>query len=59
MYTFFENIFKSDLMSLYEMEFKLRSVLNFNTYDLENISLPECKMFMNFYIKDQNDSENN
>jgi len=59
MYTFLENIFKSDLMSLYEMEFKLRSVLNFNTYDLENMSLPECKMFMNFYIKDQHDQEKN
>ena len=58
-YTFLESIFKSDLMGLYEMEYKLREVLNFNTYDLENMSLPECKMFMNFYIRDQNDKENN
>ena len=58
-YTFLESIFKSDLMGLYEMEYKLREVLNFNTYDLESMSLPECKMFMNFYVKDQNDRENN
>ena len=58
-YTFLESIFKSDLMGLYEMEYKLREVLNFNTYDLENMSLPECKMFMNFYVRDQNDKENN
>lgn len=58
-YTFLENIYKSDLMNLYEMEFKLRNILNFNTYDLENMSLPECKIFMNLYIKEQKDREEN
>ena len=54
---FLRSIYTCDLMDLYEIEYKLRRLLNFNSEDLKNNSLPECRILLNLYIKDSKESE--
>ena len=44
-------------MDLYEIEYKLRRLLNFNSEDLKDNSLPECRILLNLYVKDSKESE--
>ena len=54
---FLRSIYTCDLMDLYEIEYKLRRLLNFNSEDLKNNSLPECRILLNLYVKDSTESE--
>jgi len=54
---FMKTIFTCELMDLYEIEYKLRRLLNFTTEDLKNNSLPECRILMNLYVKENKESE--
>jgi len=44
---FFKNIFKTDLNSLYDLEYALIKNLNLNTVDFQNYSLSEIKILLN------------
>ena len=54
---FLKSIYTCELMDLYEIEYKLRRLLNFNSEDLKNNSLPECRILLNLYVKDSKESE--
>jgi hypothetical protein len=54
---FLKTIYTCELMDLYEIEYKLRRLLNFSSEDLKNNSLPECRILMNLYIKESKESE--
>lgn len=54
---FLKNIYTCDLMDMYNIEYKLRRLLNFNIIDLKNNSLPECRILLNLYVKEQNENE--
>lgn len=56
-FNFLKNIYTCDLMDMYNIEYKLRRLLNFNTLDLKNNSLPECRILLNLYVKEQSESE--
>ena len=49
---FFKNIFKTDLNSLYDLEYALIKNLNLNTVDFQNYSLSEIKILLN-KLKDE------
>jgi hypothetical protein len=49
---FFKNIFKTDLNSLYDLEYTLIKNLNLNTVDFQNYSLSEMKILLN-KLKDE------
>ena len=49
---FFKNIFKTDLNSLYDLEYALIKNLNLNTVDFQNYSLSEMKILIN-KLKDE------
>ena len=54
---FLKSIYTCELMDLYEIEYKLRRLLNFNSEDLKDNSLPECRILLNLYVKDSKESE--
>ena len=54
---FIKNIYDLNLMDIYKQEYYLRKFLNLNSQDLNTISFPECKILLNYHIKDMKDLE--
>lgn len=45
-------MFKTDLLDLYKLEYICRKALNFNTLDFNTLTLPECRILLNFHNED-------
>ena len=54
---FIRQIYDLNLMDLYKQEYYLRKFLHLNSPDLDTISFPECKILLNYHIKDMKDIE--
>jgi hypothetical protein len=50
---FLREIFNSDLMEMYEFEYNISQRLNLKGKDLLHYTLPELKISLNFYTKEQ------
>lgn len=50
---FLREIFTSDLMEMYEFEYNISQRLNLKGHDLQYYTLPELKINLNFYTKEQ------
>lgn len=56
---FFKFIFDEQFSAVLDMEYNLRRHLHFNTYDLERISYPECKIMLNKFGDEMKEKEKN
>ena len=59
--SFVVSLFNMDLLDLYKLEYVCRKNLNFNTTDFDNLTLPECRILLNFHnedVKKENDRYN-
>lgn len=49
---FLKSIFETDLLEFYKLEYICRKVLNFGFNDFSNISVPECRILLNYHVED-------
>lgn len=49
---FLKSIFETDLLEFYKLEYVCRKVLNFGFNDFNNISVPECRILLNYHVED-------
>ena len=52
---FLKNIFEEPIENIMDLEYTLYKYLNFNTTDLKNLSVPECRIFLNKLIQENKD----
>jgi len=52
---FLKGIFEEPIQNIIDLEYTLYKHLNFNTSDLQNLSLPECRIFLNKLIQENKD----
>ena len=52
---FLKGIFEEPIQNIIDLEYTLYKHLNFNTNDLQNLSLPECRIFLNKLIQENKD----